>query len=404
MTDGIPITRFDDMQRRARMDRESESARPQPMQEAPPLELVCAASFAGQPVPERRWHVDGLIPAGTVTGLSGDGATGKSTIALQLGIATVIGGYWFGMPAERGPAIYLTAEDDLDEVQRRLDAICGALSIGIEALADLHIAPLAHRDALLAVADSKTGALRPTDLFAALDRRIAEVRPALVTLDTKADLFGGDENNRAQARQFIGMLRALAIRHGTTVLLLDHPSLGGLASGTGTSGSTAWNNSLRSRLYFSRVRDDAGKEPDVDARSLAVLKSNYARAGTEIAVRWDAGVFKLASHCAAGTSRYGADDATVDAAFLACLDLTQAQGRPASATYNSPRFAPRFFSAMAAADGFSVQQLKQAMERLFMAGAIVVGEVKGPDRHGVKALVRAVPRSAGSAEGAGPSA
>jgi hypothetical protein len=34
------------------------------------------------------------------------------------------------------------------------------------------------------------------------------------------------------------------------VLLTGHPSLTGINTGTGTSGSTAWNASVRSRLYF----------------------------------------------------------------------------------------------------------------------------------------------------------
>src|SRR5690606_40940583 len=64
------------------------------------------------------------------------------------------------------------------------------------------------------------------------------------------DLFGGDEINRNQVRRFIGMLRALAIAFDTAVVLLSHPSVQGMQTGTGTSGSTAWNNSVRSRLYL----------------------------------------------------------------------------------------------------------------------------------------------------------
>jgi hypothetical protein len=76
----------------------------------------------------------------------------------------------------------------------------------------------------------------------------------------------GNENDRAQARQFIGMLRGLAIRHECAVLLLSHPSVAGIASGGGSSGSTAWNNSVRSRLYLSRVVGNDGFEANPDAR------------------------------------------------------------------------------------------------------------------------------------------
>lgn len=116
-------------------------------------------------------------------------------------------------------------------------------------------------------------------------------RPALLVLDTLADFFGGNENDRAQARQFIGMLRGLAIRHDCAVLLLSHPSVAGISSGVGSSGSTAWNNSVRSRLYLSRVTGEDGYEPNPDARRLAVKKSNYGRIGAEILLHWDKGVF-----------------------------------------------------------------------------------------------------------------
>jgi RecA-family ATPase len=347
--------------------------------------MVRASSFVGMPVPERRWHVEGLLPAGTVTGLSGDGATGKSTIALQLAVVTVTGGYWFGIEVARGPAIYVTAEDDMDEMQRRLDAITAALGTDLAALDELHIVPLAHRDALLATTDSRTGILRPTDLFRAFDDRVAEVRPALVLLDTKADLFGGDENNRAHARQFVGMLRAQAIRHDTTELLLDHPSLGGLASGTGTSGSTGWSNSLRSRLYFERVKDDAGNETDVDARLLRVMKSNYARSGTEMKIRWDGGVFKLASSGAGGFDRYAAQQ-DADQVFLKLVAAYEAEGRTVSTA--GPAYAPTVFAKDARSQGVGKRGLTDAMNRLFETKRVVLEEF-GPPSHRRKRIVPA---------------
>jgi hypothetical protein len=91
--------------------------------------------------------------------------------------------------------------------------------------------------------------------FAAKARLAADLvgQPAVVILDTLADLFPDNENDRAQARQFVGMLSAIAIKYKCAVILLAHPSPAGLNNGTGTSGSTGWNNSVRSRLYLTRV-------------------------------------------------------------------------------------------------------------------------------------------------------
>jgi Mrp family chromosome partitioning ATPase len=71
-----------------------------------------ACDLDGQPVPERVWHVHDLIPANTVTLLSGDGGTGKSLCALQLAVSTALQRPWLGLAVRHGKAVYLSAEDD----------------------------------------------------------------------------------------------------------------------------------------------------------------------------------------------------------------------------------------------------------------------------------------------------
>ena len=92
----------------------------------------------------------------------------------------------------------------------------------------------------------------------AIRSEIEKRRPSLLILDTLADLFGGDEIKRPHSRQFIGLLRGLAIEFRLTIDLLSHPSQSGMASGAGASGSTAWSNSVRSRLYLERRSASGG--------------------------------------------------------------------------------------------------------------------------------------------------
>jgi RecA-family ATPase len=148
------------------------------------------------------------------------------------------------------------------------------------------------------ITKSDKGRMRPTELWREFEARVAYLNPSLVVLDTLADVYGGDENVRTQVRQFVSMLRDLAIRNNCAVLLLGHPSLSGMMSGSGSSGSTGWNNSVRSRLYLHRQLTEDGK-PDKDAikrdpklRILEVMKANYgAGVGDEIHMRWEAGRF-----------------------------------------------------------------------------------------------------------------
>ena len=73
--------------------------------------------------------------------------------------------------------------------------------------------------------------IEETPLFRGLRDKIKELRPKIAVLDTLSDLFSGDEINRVQARQFISMLRGLAIDFNCAIVLLAHPSLSGISSG-----------------------------------------------------------------------------------------------------------------------------------------------------------------------------
>ena len=54
---------------------------------------------------------------------TGEGGTGKSILELTKNVAHVVGKDWLGSLPETGPAFYLGAEDDIDELHIRLAAI-----------------------------------------------------------------------------------------------------------------------------------------------------------------------------------------------------------------------------------------------------------------------------------------
>src|SRR5262249_3793400 len=157
-------------------------------------------------------------------------------------------------------------------------------------LVDLYVLSLAGRDALLTTL-RRDGLMTPTKLFTRVTEAAATIKPRLILLDNSADVFGGNENDRAQVRQFIGMLRGLAMAATAGLLLTSHPSLTGIASGTGLSGSTAWNASVRSRLYLKRATTAKDEEPDPNLRVLEVMKNNYGPVGETVMLRWSDGVF-----------------------------------------------------------------------------------------------------------------
>ena len=225
-----------------------------------------AASLKGKPVKPREWLVQGLVPKKTVPLFSGDGGAGKSLLALQLAIAVTAQTAWIGKTVNTGGVIYLSAEDDNDELHRRVDDILRAEGRDYDDLSGLTLRSLAGEDALLAIESGV--ALMQTELFKELDARAVDEAPALIVVDTLADVYPANENDRAKVRQFVGILRGLALKRNCAVLMLAHPSLTGLNSGTGTSGSTAWNNSVRSRLYLSRITDNGFEADPEGARGL----------------------------------------------------------------------------------------------------------------------------------------
>lgn len=368
----LPPDGPEDLPRVVPFRRESNGAEPREV----PRPWVSVNAAILPPAKPRLFHVDELIPAQNVTLLSGDGAVGKSLLMMQLSTATVLGRPWMNMPTARGRALFISAEDDLDEMNRRLEAIVSHEGVDKQDLDALTLVSLVEHDAILARAN-RAGALELTPAYAQLDIMLRDLQPALVTLDTLADMFSGNENDRGLARQFIGMLRKLAVRHDTTIVLLAHPSLSGLNSGSGLSGSTAWNNSVRSRLYFERVKsDEDGSEPDPDARVLRTMKANYASKDRELRLTWRAGVFVPEATSSLGA--YVARD-RAQTVFLEILADYITQGRAVSAE-PSATYAPSLFARDPRAADITKAGLRQAMDALFKAGRIRVHCVGPPSR------------------------
>jgi len=342
--------------------------------------FASADLFENRPIKPREWLIENFIPNNTVTLLGGDGGSGKSLLAMMLAVSTAAAQdvKWLGRLPVQGPSIYVGAEDDVDEMHRRLHDINEASMIGFTDLKNMHICSLAGQDALLAIENPKTKTLQPTPLFFEIRDKIEAERPKLVVFDTLADLFGANENDRALARQFVGMLRGLAIEFQCAVVLLAHPSLSGMSSGSGTSGSTGWNNSVRSRLYLERITED-GYEPNHLARRLSVKKNNYGTTGEEITMAYDSGVFK-ADKVEAGLDKM-ASSAKAERVFLKLLHQVNEQGRRVNASAGV-NFAPKLFSEMHDNEDVVKRGFKRAMEALLAKGTIkIVNDISNKNRH-----------------------
>jgi RecA-family ATPase len=334
----------------------------------------------GDAVPPREWGLRDLFPRRNVALLSGEGAAGKTLLLLQLGVAHALGRDWIGTLPEPGPFLYFGAEDETDEIHRRLADILKHYGADFPDLkGNLHLLTFAGEDAVLGHADH-TGLVKPTPLFERLMKAAIEIKPVLIGIDTSADVFAGSENDRAQVRQFVGLLRKMSIAANAYIVVNSHPSLTGINSGSGLSGSTGWHNSVRARAYLTTIKTDKGEEPDPDLRTLEFKKNNYGPIAKSIALRWERGVYVPVAGI--GPLDRLVAEQRAERLFLALLGRFNRQGRnvsdkPAARNYASTAFAKE---AEAKKDCIRKVDLENAMRRLFEAEKIAIVPYGPPSR------------------------
>ncbi len=225
--------------------------------------------------------------------------------------------------------------------------------------------PLAEKDATLSNFDNKN-AISQTPLYIELEKHIADILPKVVVIDTRADVFGGDEIKRHQVRTFVALLRRLAMKYDTAIVMLSHPSLTGMGTGTGQSGSTSWGNTVRSRMYLERVFVEK-VETDKNLRTLSTKKINYGPDDTNLRIRWSQGIFvreKVADVSATDAA------AQADAKFVELLTLHSAQNLTVTAKPGVSNYAPKTFAKHSESGNISERAFKVAMERLLGKNAI----------------------------------
>lgn len=333
----------------------------------PRLEVISPADYFGQTIPPRRWIVQDWIPYGVVTGLYGDGGLGKSLLAQQLQSACACGGEWIGQVAERVKSIGFYCEDDADELLRRQDSINAAFNLKSADLANIQFVSRVHQDNIL-MTFGKNGKGELTPLHKQILEQAKDFGARLAILDTAADFFAGNENDRGQVRQFIAVgLGSIAEAIDGAVLLCAHPSRAGISSGTGDGGSTGWSNSFRSRLYLSMPEGDG--VPSDDERVLARKKANYAARNDQVPLIWSKGIFRV--NKPNGSSSFRQPTSEV---FLSLLCALAKQDRHVSEKARAGNYAPKQFAQHPDRQGYKQRDFELAMERLFADGRIKVAE------------------------------
>ena len=347
----------------------------------PPLSFINFRNWDNQPVPEQDWVVRDRLPRRQTALFSGEGAIGKSMTLLYLCAACTLGRDWLGTVPEMGQALFIDAEDEEQVIHRRLAAIIKHYGVRFEDLYNnqLRLMSLAGKDAVLAIT-SRGGKIMPTPLYEQLAQMIGDLKPVVVGMASSANFFAGNEINRSEVQQFIGLLTKLAISANGTVVLLSHPSLTGMSSGSGLSGNTAWHASVRARFYMRSVKKgEDDDEDESDLREIVFKKSNYGPLADTMVLQWRDGMFLPKRR--ASTMDQAADDAKVDAMFVNLLRRFNSEGRMVGHK-KGPSYAPAQFAGAPEARnaGINGRLFERAMERLFQAKTIYAAQYGRPSR------------------------
>lgn len=344
-----------------------------------PFAVVPFADLAAADPAPPAFVWEGLIPAGHVTLLAAHGGTGKSMVALMLAVAVALGLPLFGIATRRGIVAFYSGEDGAGLLRHRLRLVCRCMGVNIEDLTGrLFILDATDDDPTLFAEVSAAGRREgvTTATFAGLRDFIAAHGVSLLVVDNASDAFDASEIDRARVRGFMRALARIARERDAGVLLLAHVDKGtsrGERAGTeGYSGSTAWNNSARSRLFMSRDKDGG--------LLLEHQKHNLGRLREPLRLLWPEGRIPEADEPMQPVVQGIADRGHVKALLRLIAEFT-ARGEFVTTATTSRTHAARLLRQEPSYPKLKDGEVFDLLRRAERAGHLERIEFKGADRH-----------------------
>ena len=241
--------------------------------------------------PEVRWLIPGVLPLGVVGILGATGGIGKSTSVLMHAICIAMGrGVWGWDTPDPGGVLILSAEDDRDEVHRRihrvLDHLASQMTLDVDAVrARLFVACRVGADNLLTRVEDRTVVRTGmAERIAASALQVPDLR--LIVPDPLARFRAGGANGEEEATRFVEALEEIRSGTGATVLVPAHVGKGSTGRGMddlqdAIRGSSALVDGARWVATMIRMAQAEAKErgiPEdeaVDWVRFEVPKNNY---------------------------------------------------------------------------------------------------------------------------------
>ena len=150
-------------------------------------------------------------------------SSGKSLLTLQLAIAVALGMAWGGwFPRAPEKVLIINAEDDFDEMRRRLFAAAKDMDVDQARLVDRIYLAEAPESIVIAKIDHRNKAVIRTPLGEQLVATIQQAGIGVVVADPFAETFEGDENSNSEVKWAGILWREVARKTGAALWLVHH--------------------------------------------------------------------------------------------------------------------------------------------------------------------------------------
>ena len=199
---------------------------------------------------------------------------------------------------------------------------------------------------------------------------------SLLVVDNASDAFDASEIDRARVRGFMRALARIARERDAGVLLLAHIDKGTSRgnqklNSESYSGSTAWHNSARSRLFMTRDKDGA--------LLLEHQKNNLGKLHDPLRLLWPEGGIPQADE-APGPMIQGISDRTSTKALLKLLAEFTARGEIVTTAITSRTHAAKLLHQEATYPKLKDCEVFDLLRRAERAGHLERVLFKGSDR------------------------
>jgi hypothetical protein len=194
-----------------------------------------------------KWLIEGILPEGSISFLTGIPGTGKSFLGLDWTLSISSGAAWGERAVQEGPVVYIYSED-IGGLKHRLAAWAA-----VKGFSPLH-AHFVGEPVKIGGDDKNEHALAESI------RSVVPENPKLIVVDTLIRCFGGgSENDSSDMQAFIDGLDFLRRKFDNcAILVIHHPSKAN--NGNKPRGSSALEGAADTTFEFDKTKLSCTKQ------------------------------------------------------------------------------------------------------------------------------------------------